>query len=166
MRVTFMYIVANPVAYSELLAEIEAAIGRGALSHPVIKHTEALQLPCLQACIWEGLRTCPPLFGLQSKLAPPQGETVNGTFYPASTEIATCPSMVTRRKDIFGNDADIFRPDRRLEAGPSTRAKYERTTEVIFGSGRFVCLRKNIAWMELNKAFVEASAPGDPPSLS
>jgi cytochrome P450 len=166
MRVTFMYIIANPVAYSKLLAEIEAAIDRGAISYPIVKHTEALQLPYLQACIWEGLRICPPLFGLQSKLAPPQGETVNGTFYPPGTEIATCPSMVTRRKDIFGNDADIFRPERWLEADPSTRAKYERTTDVIFGSGRFVCLGKSIAWMELNKAFVEASTPDGLPSLS
>jgi cytochrome P450 len=158
MRVTFMYIVANPVSYSKLLAEIEAAIDRGAVSHPVIKHAEALQLPYLQACIWEGLRICPPLFGLQSKMAPTQGETVNGTFFPGGTEIATCPSMVTRRKDIFGNDADIFRPERWIEADASTRAKYERTTDVIFGSGRFVCLGRNIAWMELNKAFVEVCA--------
>lgn len=155
MRVTFMHIVANPVAYSKLRAEIDAAIDRGAVSHPVIKHTEAMQLPYLQACIWEGLRICPPLFGLQSKMAPPQGETVNGTFFPRGTEIATCPSMVTRRKDIYGDDVDIFRPERWIEADASTRAKYERTTDVIFGSGRFVCLGRNIAWMELNKAFVE-----------
>ena len=60
-----------------------------------------------------------------------------------------------RVKDVFGNDADIFRPERWIEADPSTRAKYERTTEVIFGSGRYVCLGKNIAWIELSKAFVE-----------
>ena len=166
LRVTFMYIVANPVAYSKLLAEIQAAIDRGAVSHPVIKHAEALQLPYLQACIWEGLRICPPLVGLQSKLAPHQGETVNGTFYPAHIEIAISPSMVTRRKDIFGKDADIFRPERWLEADPSTRARYERTTDVIFGSGRFVCLGRNIAWMELNKALVEVRPPNSSPTSS
>jgi len=159
LRVTFMYIVSNPVAYSKLLAEINTAIDQGAISHPVIKYREALQLPYLQACIWEGLRICPPLFGLQSKLAPPQGETVNDSFFPGGTEIGTCPSMVTRRKDIFGNDADIFRPERWIEADPSTRAKYERQTEVIFGSGRYICLGKNIAWIELSKAFVEVCAP-------
>ena len=60
------------------------------------------------------------------------------------------------------NDADIFRPERWIEADPSTRARYERTTEAIFGSGRFVCLGKNIAVMELNKAFVEVRAPNFP----
>ena len=142
---------------------LDAAIDRGAVSYPVIKHTEAMQLPYLQACIWEGLRIYPPLVGLQSKMAPPQGETVNGTFFPRGTEIATCPSMVTRRKDIYGDDVDIFRPERWIEADASTRAKYERMTDVIFGSGRFVCLGRNIAWMELNKAFVEVCATGSAP---
>jgi hypothetical protein len=27
--------------------------------HPAIKYTEALQLPYVQACMWEGLRICP-----------------------------------------------------------------------------------------------------------
>jgi cytochrome P450 len=71
--------------------------------------------------------------------------------------------MVTRRKDIYGDDVDIFRPERWIEADASTRAKYERTTDVIFGSGRFVCLGRNIAWMELNKAFVEVCATGSVP---
>jgi cytochrome P450 len=96
-------------------------------------------------------------------MAPPQGETVNGTFFPGGIEIGTCPSMVTRRKDIFGDDANIFRPERWIEADAATRTRYERTTDVIFGSGRFVCLGRNIAWMELNKAFVEVCAPDFPP---
>jgi cytochrome P450 len=50
-------------------------------------------------------------------------------------------------------------PERWIEADPSTRAKYERQTEVIFGSGRYICLGKNVAWIELSKAFVEVCAP-------
>jgi cytochrome P450 len=66
-------------------------------------------------------------------------------------------------KGYLGDDADIFRPERWVKADAGTRAKYERTTDVIFGSGRFVCLGRNIAWMELNKAFVEVCAPDLPP---
>jgi cytochrome P450 len=80
---------------------------------------------------------------------------VNGIFYPEGTEICVCPMGVGRRKDIFGEDADIFRPDRWTEADAAARNKYERATEVIFGSGRFTCLGKNIAMIELHKVFVE-----------
>ena len=85
------------------------------------------------------------MFGLQSKMAPPQGETVNGIFFSRGTEIASCPSMVTRRKDVFGDDVDIFRPERWIEADASTRAKYERTTDAIPSRGRLACLGRNIA---------------------
>jgi hypothetical protein len=53
----------------------------------------------------------PPLLGFLSKLAPKGGETVNGISYPEGTGICVCPMGVGRCKDIFGKDADIFRPD-------------------------------------------------------
>lgn len=31
----------------------------------------------------------------------------------------------------------------------------ERNNKLIFGYGRFKCLGQNVAWLELNKAFVE-----------
>ena len=155
LRTTMMFIIANPVAYATLVREIDGAVADGKLSYPVVRYSEAAQLPYLQACIWEGLRLWPPLFGLQAKLAPPEGDTVNGVFYPGGTEVCICDAAAGRRKDVFGEDADFFRPERWTEADAGTREKYMRTAEVIFGSGRFVCLGKNIAMMELSKAFVE-----------
>ena len=125
------------------------------ISHPVIKDSEAKRLPYLQACIMEDLGMWPPLTGLASKVAPPQGETVNGIFIPGGVEVAFNPLMTMRRKDVFGDDAKIFRPERWIEADATTRHKYERTAELVFGSGRFGCLGKNIAMIELNKIFVE-----------
>ena len=155
LRTTMMLLVANPVAYRKLVHEIDSAMVSGNISYPIIKHSEASKLEYLQAVIWEGLRMYPPLFGLQSKRAPPDGETINGVFFPPGTEIAICDEGIARRKDIFGDDAEIFRPERWLHPDPAVRARYLRHVEVIFGSGRFVCLGKDIAIMELNKAIVE-----------
>lgn len=155
LRITMMLLVANPVAYRKLAHEIDSAIVNGNVSFPIIKYSEAVKLEYLQAVIWEGLRMYPPLFGLQSKRSPPEGETVNGTFYPPGIEIAICDEGIGRRKDIFGHDADIFRPERWLVPDLAVRARYLRHVEVIFGSGRFACLGKDIAIMELNKAIVE-----------
>jgi hypothetical protein len=41
----------------------------------------------------------------------------------------------------------------------NTRNKYERMTELIFGSGRYGRLGRNIVTIELNKDFVEVAFP-------
>jgi cytochrome P450 len=160
LRITMMMLVGNPVAYGKLVADIDKAVADGKVSYPIVKYSEATDIEFLTACIWEGIRLFPPLFGLQTKLAPPEGETVNGVFYPPGTQVAFCCEAVGRRKDIFGEDADLYRPDRWLHPDPEVRAEYLRTTDLMFGSGRFGCLGKNIAMMELHKAFVEVSELG------
>lgn len=155
-RMTMLYIVTNPRIYHSLRREMDAAIARGDISE-VITDSEARELPYLQAVIWEGLRKTPPLFGLKSKVAPPGGETINDVFFPGGTYVALCDTALTHRKDIFGEDADIFRPERWLEADEATHSKYLGTVELLFGSGRFGCLGKNIGLLELNKVFIEVS---------
>lgn len=60
-----------------------------------------------------------------------------------------------RSSIIFGPDANVFRPERWLDAPEVELQKMERNNELIFGHGRFGCLGKTIAFMELNKIFVE-----------
>lgn len=62
-----------------------------------------------------------------------------------------------RRTDIFGPDPDIFRPERFLEASPGKREEMEKTTDLMFGYGRYRCLGRNMAWLEMEKVFVEVS---------
>ena len=59
--------------------------------------------------------------------------------------------------DIFGSDADLFRPERWFERQGEQLQAMERNMELIFGYGRFHCLGKNVAMIELNKYFVEVS---------
>jgi len=156
IRMTFLYILTNPSVYSALVTELESH--RDSISSPVIRSSEARNLPYLQSCIKEGLRMWPPLAGLQSKISPPGGETVNGVFIPGGIEVGVNAMTTQRRKEIFGHDSERFRPERWIEAatlddGGEKLKQMERTVELVFGSGRFGCLGKHVALMELDKVF-------------
>jgi cytochrome P450 len=105
--------------------------------------------------IKEGLRIWPPAVGLIPKLVPPEGDVINGMFVPGGTEIGYGAFSIFRNKKIWGEDADLFRPERWLE-GDKIKEQ-ESCLEIIFNVGRSQCLGKNVALMELNKVFVEVS---------
>lgn len=163
LRSALYLLAGTPVAYTKVRAEIDLATSTGALSSPVATYAEAQKLPYLTACLWEALRMYPPLFGLKTKLAPVGGDTVKGIHYPEGTEVGICDDAVCRNPLIFGADAHLFRPDRWILADHETRVKYQQTVNVVFGSGRFVCLGRHIAMMELHKALVEVSFLGTDP---
>ena len=99
----------------------------------------------------------PPLFGLKGKYSPKGGESFNGIFYPEGIEMGICDEAMCRDEKVFGADSHIYRPDRWIDADEETRKRYTRVTDTIFGTGRFQCLGKHIANMELHKALVEVS---------
>jgi cytochrome P450 len=171
-----LYIVSSPQAYIRLQKEIDDAISAGKASTP-ITNAEAKNLPymqvsvssrtqvthmelkCHKAVIYESLRLHPPSFILASKAVPPEGDTVNGKFIPGGTQIAQDIWTLFRKKEIFGDDAYIFRPERWLVADVNKRAEMEKTTELVFGYGRWMCAGKTVAFLELNKIFVEVRGP-------
>ncbi|KIW68377.1 hypothetical protein PV04_04330 [Phialophora macrospora] len=155
IRMTLLFILTNPAVYIKLRTEIDSAIADGQISFPVVKHSEAQALPYLQACIKEGLRMWQPLNGIGTKLSPPEDIEVCGVRIPAKTQVAIGQHMMMRRRDLFGEDASIFRPERWVENNPETLKRMERVWELTFSAGRFTCLGKGIALMELNKVFVE-----------
>jgi cytochrome P450 len=150
-------IITSPHVYSRLNEEIDSAVRNGKISSPLIRLEEARALPYLQACIKEGLRIFPAGTGLLSKQVPPEGDTINGMHLPGGTEIGINIWAVTRNTEVFGPDAKAFRPERWLEASPEQYAKMERVQELVWGNGKFVCLGRTIALIELNKIFVEVS---------
>lgn len=62
-----------------------------------------------------------------------------------------------RSTESFGHDSDIFRPERFLEADVKSRSAMERIVELSFGTGRWMCAGKPLAFMELNKVYFEVS---------
>ncbi|VBB84318.1 Putative cytochrome P450 E-class, group I [Podospora comata] len=154
IRSTILYLMSNPQAYGRFKREIKEALQQGKVSSP-ITNEEALKLPYLQAIITEASRIGTPLTFGHYKVVPKGGDTVNGMYLPEGTEIGHNALSLTHNKEIFGEDADIFRPERFLEADPERKAHMLKALDMLFGSGRWTCAGKNLALMELNKIFFE-----------
>jgi cytochrome P450 len=154
IRGTLLHLITSPDIYCKLRAEIDDAT----LSSPV-QDIEAKGLPYLQACIREGLRIWPPATSPGFKLVPKGGDTIAGVYLPQGTKVGMSIYNVMRDKAVFGEDADVFRPERWLDAGDEKRDTMEKQLDMLFSPGKWMCLGKSIAWLELNKVFVEVCYP-------
>ncbi|KAJ2987678.1 hypothetical protein NUW58_g4373 [Xylaria curta] len=153
IRGTLLLLGSSPVPYRKLKQELRDAIAAGRISNPVT-NDEAKRLEYLQAVISEGFRLMVPIsFGFP-KVVPPSGDTICGKFIPGGTNVYPNYHGMMRNKEVFGHDADIFRPERFLD--DEHKAAYMRkVTDLAFGAGRFMCLGKALALIEMNKIFVE-----------
>lgn len=152
IQATILHIITSPRVYGRLQDEIDERVADGRISSP-IKHAEAESFEFLRAVILEGIRMFPPAAALYPKVSY-KDEVVCGIHIPAGTNVAWSPWSIMRNKTVFGQDADLFRPDRWI--GDSKSKEMERTVMMAFAAGsRWECLGKNIAMAELNKVFVE-----------
>jgi cytochrome P450 len=51
---------------------------------------------------------------------------------------------------IWGDDVEVYRPDRWLEADEPQRIKMNRAN-LLFSAGKRMCLGLNISWLEMKK---------------
>ncbi|KAJ0161718.1 Pisatin demethylase [Colletotrichum tanaceti] len=150
---TLQLLLWSPSAYESLEKEVMTAVSDGTISEP-ITNAEALKLPFLQAVIYEALRVHPPFTGLLMKQVGPEGDVYEGAFLPPGTRVGHDTWSVTHDRRLFGEDADVFRPQRWLEADAATVREWKKQTELVFGAGRWQCAGKAVALIELNKVFV------------
>ncbi|KAF4452110.1 hypothetical protein F53441_5043 [Fusarium austroafricanum] len=154
IRAGMLHILATPHVYSRLKQEIANTIREGWASQP-ITNAESLFQPYIQAVVYECLRIRSISTNMSFKEVPAGGEVYNGKLLPAGTNIGMNFSGLLRSETLFGKDAHIFRPERFTEVDDETSAKLKRDVELSFGLGRWSCLGKPIALMELNKIFFE-----------
>ncbi|KAM7212794.1 Pisatin demethylase [Rhypophila decipiens] len=132
MRIIMLSLLSSPVTYYKLKQVVKQAVREGKASSPVITKEECSAIPYLRAVIYEGSSS--------------RGGTNVGMNLPA----------LLRQEAVFGPVADLFRPERFMEAADEAqRTEMERTVDLVFGSGRWMCAGKPIAFMELYKAFFE-----------
>lgn len=75
----------------------------------------------------------------------------NGLFITAGTRIGYCTFDTMGKKAVWCEDTNAFRPEWWLEGTPDKIREQEATLDLGFGYGRWQCLGKNVAHMELNK---------------
>ena len=155
IRATFLHIITSPMVYRRMQQEIDAAVDTRKVTRPILTDVEARTLPYLQAVIKEGLRIFPPVTGMMPKISN-EDDVVCSKHIPAGTNVGWSALGVMRNKEVFGDDADVFRPERWLGSPPEKQRHMEQWTFQCFSKGmRSECLGKDIAFLELNKVFFE-----------
>lgn len=154
---TMLALLTHADTYRKTQAEIDAyyASRPGSSSDSVIRYSDAKSLAYVQAAIREALRLWPPSSGLFTKQVPEGGDTMHGYHLPAGTEVGQSNYGIGRIGSLWGPDADVFRPERWLEADAERLRDMQTANDLIFSSGKYLCLGKPIAQMEMSKFFIE-----------
>ena len=146
MRACLHDICSHPDVYQKLQNEIDAFYKDNNLATP-ISYVQTQQLPYLNAVTKEAMRLLPSITFQLPRHTPEGGLTVQGTFIPPGTTVGMSPIAQNRDPQVWGDDADEFRPQRWLESEDCTR--YLDANNMTFGgSGPRMCVGKNIALAE------------------
>jgi cytochrome P450 len=116
-----------------------------------VRESEAKKSDYLQVVIKEGLRMWPPIRTM-TFIHAQSGDTITGVYIPEGTKVGVCWYVISRSKSSYGEDANVFRPGRWLEAGDEF-GPMERTNDLIFAPSKWGCLGKSLAFAVLNKVF-------------
>lgn len=165
LRATFVYLTSNPHVYHRLQTECDE-VAKSVPLDEIISYQRATEMPYLSACLKEILRYYPVATGLLPRTVPKGGDYYNGKFLPPGTVIGWALWNMSRKNKVYGDDCEVFRPERWLEASPEQLARMERSCELLFMAGRHRCLGERIAKMELYKMTFEMMRRFDFASLN
>ena len=153
LAAVFYYLLKNPRCHQLLLEEIDSALSSGKVldrSNCLITWAESQQLPYLDACIKEAFRLHPAVGLPLERIVPAEGAEICGEHIAGGTIVGCSAWVIHRRTDIFGNDAEMYRPERWLEADKEARKEMDGCM-FHFGMGARTCIGKNISLLEVYK---------------
>ncbi|RKP27279.1 cytochrome P450 [Syncephalis pseudoplumigaleata] len=134
----------HPAVCRKLFDELKQAIPDVA---QVVHHDQVKGLPYLNAVIYESMRMR-PVAGGSIREVPAGGIEIDGHHIPEGYTLVPALWAIHTATDVFGADAEHFRPERWLEASAE---ELKRMKQSFFGfsMGSRACLGQNLAWMEL-----------------
>jgi cytochrome P450 len=146
MRAVVYYVLKNPKYHKQLVEEVDkyySDTGSGVLTYDI-----ANSMSFLQAVIYEAMRLHPVIGQPLPRVVPAGGMDCEGVGkLPAGTVISAAPFVLSRSKEIWGNDAESFRPERWMGSDMGELQRFW----FPFGAGARLCVGKTLAWMELTK---------------
>ncbi|KAL2813217.1 cytochrome P450 [Aspergillus cavernicola] len=148
MKAVMYYLLANPESLSRLQEEVLER--EGGITRPFPLWEEVKALPFLDACVNEAIRLHPPFCLPLERVAPKGGVALCGRYFVEGTIIGMNPYICNRHPDVFGEDADVWRPERWIVADAGERRKMEGAL-LTFGAGRRICMGKSVALLEIKK---------------
>ncbi|KAI9694926.1 MAG: hypothetical protein M1822_000543 [Bathelium mastoideum] len=152
LRAILYHLMKYPGHLAKVLAEIDEADAAGLLSTPV-KQSEAMSLRYTCASIKEAMRVFPPWQIHMPRHVPVEGLDLSGRYIAKGYRVGVNPAIVHFDKEVFGSDANDFRPERWLE---SPERSFAMDKAIIgFGAGSRTCIGKNLALVEIHKTIPE-----------
>ncbi|KAJ5095271.1 hypothetical protein N7532_007562, partial [Penicillium argentinense] len=162
IRGILLHVITNPRVYAKLQREVDDAVRNGLApgnGDGLITAAQAKELPYLQAVIREAMRVWPPVTNIFSRDVPAGGDTLivggESVYVPGGACIGYSAYAMHRSENIYGKDAKAFWPERWFESDPTKLAEMVRANDLIFGYGKFQCLGKPVAQIEIGKLVFE-----------
>lgn len=130
MAVVMGELVKHPEDLARLRREVDdayetmAASGQGSAD---LSLRELEALPFLSACVQEATRLCPSIVWQLPREAPEAGITIAGHYIPPGATLGMSPMAHNRSTEIFGDDADEWRPQRWIPAGEQVEGKVAKS---------------------------------------
>ncbi|EJD54178.1 cytochrome P450 [Auricularia subglabra TFB-10046 SS5] len=134
----------HPEVYTKLRAEIDGVVGSERM-----RPEHLGRLPYLSAVMREVLRLCSPIngFGVRSF----EDEVVGGKYLiPKGQTVLVTASAVHLDPEVYGDDAEEFKPERMLDANFEMQPK----SWLPFGNDARACIGRAFAWQEAQMAVV------------
>lgn len=128
------HVLRDPTVHARLRAELDAASAAGTLS-ACPQWSETQNLPYFQACLKEAMRMRPAVGLNITRLVPAEGAEIAGKRYPGGTRVAVNGWVLHRDREVFGADADVYRPERWIEGDARNMERYM----FQFGGGSHLC---------------------------
>jgi cytochrome P450 len=153
LRTLVHQLLLQPTIHDRFLAEVKTVLkarSREEDSDRPITWAEGLSMTYYQACIKEALRFHPATAQILPRIVPDGGVELCGKFIPEGTIIGCNAWTVHRDRDLYGSDADMFRPERWIESSPELIQRMENLS-FTFGYGSRGCVGRNIAMLEITK---------------
>jgi cytochrome P450 len=163
LSAVFYYLMRNPEKMARLRQEIDDAARDGTFSNVedgIVTWSEAQTLPYLDACIKEAFRLHPAAGLPLERIVPEPGVEIAGHYIKGGTIVGCSAWIIHRRKEIWGDDVDEYRPERWLtdaDLSDKERVLQEAKVKAMngflfqFGMGSRTCLGKNISLLEIYK---------------
>ncbi|APA08465.1 hypothetical protein sscle_04g032350 [Sclerotinia sclerotiorum 1980 UF-70] len=160
LSAVFYYLLKNERCMQKLMREIDGKAMEGYFADGktgLVSWTESQGLPYLDACIKEAFRLHPAAGLPLERVVPEQGLEIAGEWIKGGTIVGCNAWVIHHRREIFGEDVEVFRPERWLVdeekdgEAEEKRIKEMNGTMLMFGMGARSCIGRNISLLEIYK---------------
>lgn len=142
IRTVLYHLLVNPVTLECLIRELDKA----GPTLPYPKYSEVRDLAYLEACVQEAIRMHPPFNLPLERVVPEGGVTVLGRYIPGGTKVGGSPYVVNRHKATFGDDAEVWRPERWLAKGIRDKKNLEQSMLTVSIAAMLPWLALRYSW--------------------